>query len=353
MDSEKVTIIIPTYNEKENIKPIVKELSHYLQDQDFETVIVDDNSPDGTGEIAEELKKELPVQVIHRPTKLGLSSAVVAGLKIGRGEIVGVMDADGSHPPNIVPKLIKAVKEGANIAVASRYIPGGDVENWPLRRKIVSNIAVILARPLTKLKDPVSGYFFFKKNIITADISLKPRGYKILLEIIVKTNTNKFREVPYKFVNRRKGESKINSSIIYDYICQLSQLYFLKLRRFIKFCVVGSTGVFVNMFFLWFFTEIAGLFYVISSPIAVELAIINNFIWNNFWTFRQSKNKSQLLVKLGKFNIVSIGGLLINVGILLVLTEFFQLYYLISNLGGILVAMLWNYLANVNWTWRE
>lgn len=345
------TIIIPTYNEKENLEFIVKELTRHLQGEDFEIVIVDDNSPDGTGRIAEELKGKLPLRVIHRPVRLGLSSAIVAGLKVAEGAIVGVMDADGSHPPNLAPKLLDNVKRGSDLAIASRYVPGGSVENWSFGRKIISKIAVILAKPLTKIKDPVSGYFFFKKNIIE-DVSLEPRGYKILLEIIVRANIKKFVEVPYKFIDRQKGKSKFNSSIIRDYIYQVSQLYSLRFRRFMKFCMVGLSGVFVNMFFLWFFTEMAGLSYLVSSPIAVELAIINNFIWNNLWTFRESKNKSQILVKLGKFNIVSIGALLINISTLFMLTEFCQLHYLISNVGGILLATLWNYFINVSWTWR-
>lgn len=352
MKSKEVTVIIPTYNEKENIEQKVKKICHHLKRESFEIVVVDDNSPDGTGKIVEKLQKEFPIQIVHRPARSGLSSAVIAGVKIAKGEIVGVMDADESHPPNIVPELIKVVKQGAKIAVASRYIPGGGIENWPLRRKIMSRIATFLARPLTKLKDPVSGYFFFKKEIVE-NVNLKPRGYKILLEILVKADINQFCEIPYKFIDRQRGKSKISSNVVWDYISQIIRLYFLKLRRFMEFCIVGLSGVLVNMFFLWFFTEVVGLHYMLSSPAAVELAIINNFTWNHIWTFRKSKNKSHVLTRFGKFNVISIIGLFVNLLVLYSLTEFLGLYYLFSNLFGIVSAVLWNYFLNVNWTWRE
>lgn len=351
-EQQRITVIIPTYNEKESIKPRVEELSRYLCNEDFEIVIVDDNSSDGTGEIAESLGKELPIRIIHRSAKLGLASAVATGLRTARGEIVGVMDADGSHPSSLGPELIRVVKEGTDIAVGSRYTRGGRIKNWPLQRKIMSKIAVILAKPLTKLKDPMSGYFFFKKSIIRK-VNLKAKGYKILLDIMVRGNINKFYEVPYEFTDRQKGQSKIGLGVVCDYIYQLSQLYPLKLRRFMKYCIVGLSGVFINMFFLWFFTEILRLPYLIASPIAIELAIINNFSLNNCWTFKGNTNKSPVLIKLAKFNTISMGGLLVNMTILFMLTEFLQLYYLLSNLTAILAATLWNYLLNVSYTWQE
>jgi len=222
-----LSIIIPTYNEKENIENLVPKIFRYLRKMD-EVIIVDDKSPDGTGEVAEKLVKKYNVVPIHRKAKLGLSSAVIAGIRVAKGDYIGVMDADFSHPPQIIPNLLKELRRH-DIVIASRYIGGGGIVNWSKRRKVVSKGATYLARPLTNIKDPMSGFFFFRKGILSG-IALSPKGFKICLEVIVKTKSRK-KEIPYTFVDRLKGKSKMGKKEIWNYIIHLSRLYKYKITR--------------------------------------------------------------------------------------------------------------------------
>ncbi len=227
----KISIVTPTYNEKENIEKLVKNLFNDCHDYDVELIIVDDNSPDGTGNLADKLAEKNQIKVIHRAGKLGLSGAVIDGWKNASGQILGVIDADLSHPTNKLPELIEAIlKDDIDVAVCSRLIKGGGVEEWPFIRKAISWGATKLARPLTKVKDPMSGFFLFKKEVIE-DIELKPVGYKILLELLVKGKYKSFKEIPYIFLNRYVGSSKLGLKEHIDYLKHISRLYRYKFLK--------------------------------------------------------------------------------------------------------------------------
>jgi dolichol-phosphate mannosyltransferase len=218
-----VSIIIPTFNERGNIEKLIPEVFKSCKrlGTDIEIIIVDDNSPDGTGKLAEQLSKKYCVKVIHRKGKLGLASAVILGFSKSDTEIVGVMDADLSHPPEIIPKLIRPILEGqAECVVGSRYIPGGGVEVWPFHRKLISKMATLMAFPLTPVKDPMSGLFFIRRGALTG-IKLNAKGYKIGLEVLVKANYASVCEVPYVFRNRIVGKSKLTISEYLHYIRNL------------------------------------------------------------------------------------------------------------------------------------
>lgn len=228
-----ISVIIPTYNEKENIKNLIVEISNIFKKNKIkgEIIIVDDNSPDGTGKIAENLSKKYPVKVLHRKGKLGLSSAVVAGFKAAKGNILGVMDADFSHPPEIIPKLIKPIlDENIDFVIGSRHVKGGGMENWPLLRKIISKGATLLARTVTNVKDPMSGLFFLKKSVIK-NIKFDSKGFKICLEILVKGNYKTVNEVPYIFKDRRAGKSKLGAGEYFNYLITLMRLLKYKLAK--------------------------------------------------------------------------------------------------------------------------
>lgn len=228
-----LSIVVPTYNEKDGIPVLVREVFSVLRAASIEgeMVIVDDNSPDGTGQVAEELGREYPVQVVHRAGKLGLSSAVIDGFKVAKGDILGVMDADFSHDPKILPAMVKAVtEEGCEFVVGSRYIPGGGVKDWPFVRLFISKFAVMLARPLTPIRDITSGYFIFRKEIIEG-VTLNPIGFKICLEIAIKGRYNAWKEVPYTFINRVAGTSKMSRKEVVNYLVQLVDLWKFKTRR--------------------------------------------------------------------------------------------------------------------------
>jgi dolichol-phosphate mannosyltransferase len=227
----EVSIIIPTYNEAQNIEELVKKIANLGLES--EIIVVDDNSPDKTGKIAESLKKDYKnLKVIHR-TKKGLASAVVEGFRASKGETLGVLDADFSHPLNVIPNMLEPIKTGkAELVIGSRYIKGGKIEGWNLVRKITSKGAILLSRPLTGIKDSVSGFFFLKKEVIN-EIDFNPKGYKIGLEVIVKGKYDRVVEIPYTFTNRKSGTSKLGIVEYFNYILHISKLYRYKIGRLI------------------------------------------------------------------------------------------------------------------------
>ena len=219
----KISIVVPTYNEAENLENLVYGV--FELGLDLELIIVDDASPDGTGEIADGLRGKFPnLRVIHR-TERGLASAVVEGFTAAEGEILGVIDADFSHPLEAVPRVIAPISDGyADVSVGSRYVPGGEIHGWNWIRKLTSRGAILLARPLTRVKDPVSGFIFLRKEVLDG-VSLSPTGYKIGLEILVKSRYSRAVEIPYTFKNRDTGKSKLSIREYWNYIVHLTRLY--------------------------------------------------------------------------------------------------------------------------------
>ena len=234
MSLMKVSIIIPTYNEALNLPLLAEEIFGSIDKSriDAELIIVDDNSPDGTGRVAEELKNKYPVKVVHRAGKLGLGSAVIEGFKQSDRPYLGVMDADLSHDPAILNDLILSLESG-DIAMGGRFSEGSFVEDWKWRRKLLSNVGVFFARKLTGVGDPLSGYFFLNRNVISG-INLKTRGYKILLEILVKGKYGRVKELAYKFRIRKFSASKLNYTEYLLFFGQLFKYTFYKIYRWFK-----------------------------------------------------------------------------------------------------------------------
>ncbi|MFA5062255.1 MAG: glycosyltransferase [Patescibacteria group bacterium] len=208
----KVSIIIPTYNEAKNLPPLVEEIFSHIDRArvDLEIIFVDDNSPDGTGQVAEELAQKYPVKVVHRSGKLGLGSAVREGFSHSDRPLLGVMDADLSHDPAEIGKMIDLLND-YDLVLASRFQKGSVVEQWKWWRKIISRIGVGITYILTGVKDPLSGFFFLRRGVIEG-VELDTKGYKILLEILVKGNQKKVKEVPFRFRIRKFSTSKLDSS---------------------------------------------------------------------------------------------------------------------------------------------
>ncbi len=228
------SIVIPTYNEAGGIEKLLHALGSTFEASglDGEVIVVDDNSPDGTGAIVEQLARELPVRCLHRSGKLGLSSAVIEGWGIARSDSValGAMDADFSHDVKVLPQMVAALESGeCGLAIGSRYVPGGGITNWPKRRIIASRVACALARPLTNVKDVTSGFFLVRRDALDG-VRLDPIGFKIGLEVIAKAHYGKAIEVPYVFTDRVAGESKLNEREIFNYLKQLGRLYSARLR---------------------------------------------------------------------------------------------------------------------------
>lgn len=331
-----------------------------------EVLVVDDSSRDGTIQIVQEIATSNPaVRIIVREEDPGLSQSVVEGFSSANGDILLVIDADFSHPPSMIPDMYNTVCSGDDIVVGSRYIKGGGIEDWPWRRRIISLGATGLARILVpEVTDPVSGFFALKRSVISG-AHLRPRGYKILLEVLGRGNWSTVTELPFTFHDREAGESKLRMSTMTEYAAQVLSIALSALitrsghvysewMRLIKFSLVGLSGIVVNMGLLYLLTEYAGIYYLVSAVVAIELSILNNFILNDIWTFssRRLIHRYSWIKRLFAFHIIAAGGLLINLGVLYLLTEYSGIYYMIANLAGILVAFLWNFILNRHLTWK-
>ncbi len=373
------SLVIPTYLEAGNIHRIVRTLTSLLDESipgDYEIILVDDNSPDGTWEAALSMTSQFPqLQVMRRENERGLSSAVIRGWQNSRGRILGVIDGDLQHPPHILLQLLNTIETGADLAVASRHVDGGGVSSWSFMRRLLSRGAqllglLILPRVTGRVSDPMSGYFMVRRSSIE-NITFNPIGYKILLEVLGRGKIDEIAEVGYVFCERQDGESKVSWKHYLDYIRhllrlrfssdkveQLSQRWGFPIGRFIRFGLVGLTGVFVDMTILYLLSDPSTLALPLtrSKIIAGEIAIFNNFLWNDAWTFAdvatQQKGWHQRLKRFLKFNIICLAGLVINVLVLNVVFNLVISNRYIANLIAILVATVWNFWVNLKLSWR-
>jgi dolichol-phosphate mannosyltransferase len=367
-DPYDLTVIIPTFNEEQNVASIIEAVDEVLAKSGLhaEILVVDDNSTDRTIEIATRIAEEKEnVRLIVRMHDHGLSQSVVEGFEQARSDVCQVIDADFSHPPELIPRFYQAIVDGADIAIGSRYMKGGSIEQWPLKRRIISLGATGFGRILfPEITDPVSGFFAVRKKVVSG-APLTPRGYKILMEVLGKGRWRTAVEIPFVFRDREEGESKLKPKTMVEYLKQCADIASYSVSRregavwsewqkILSFGVVGFSGIVVNMGLLYLLTEYIGLYYLASAAIAIEVSILNNFFWNDVWTFRSTRNLKleKKLHRFASFQAVSMGGLLINMAILFFLTDIAGIYYLLANLVGILVAFAWNYGVNRHYTWR-
>jgi dolichol-phosphate mannosyltransferase len=374
----QVSIIIPTYNESRNIIGILKSIGENLpKNITAEAIVVDDNSPDLTGKIVEEYLKNVKkiagytMDIIHRTSKNGLSSAILSGVQRAKGDTIVVMDSDFSHPPQIIPKMIESLKKyQCDMVVASRYISGGKINGWTLKRKIMSKIATLIATKGlgVKTKDPMSGFFAFKKNILKG-INFDAIGYKILLEILVKKSGIAVKEIPYTFENRSFGSSKLDSSTVTDYFKSVWKLYKFgkseekdekrKSVRFIskasRFYTVGLSGFGVNyLISLLFAGGISDMWYLHANLIGIIASITTNFLLNKTWTFGDRDfSKKRTLKQYGKFVTFSSLGALVQLGMVFYFVDGYGLSYPVSLVFAVLTAAFGNYVLNKKYTFKE
>lgn len=374
--SVEFSLVIPTYNEQRNVEILVRRLCELLDEHipdRYELILVDDDSPDQTWALALALTSQFPqLRVMRRQQERGLSSAVIRGWQVAQGIILGVIDADLQHPPEVLVKLLMAVQSGADLAVASRHVDGGGVSEWSAMRRFLSRGAQMLGLLLLpgvvgRISDPMSGYFLVRRPAIAGPI-LNPAGYKILLEVVGRGQITSIAEVGYIFQERATGESKVTWRQYVDYIRHLLRLRLggrfsqwrrrFPLQRFIRFGLVGFSGVFVDMAILYLLHSAVGLPLTRSKILAAEAAIANNFIWNDAWTFsdisRQQQGWGPRLKRFLKFNLVCLSGLVLNVLILNIVYNliFRQHWPYLANLIAIAVVTLWNFWFNLKLSWR-
>jgi dolichol-phosphate mannosyltransferase len=362
------SLVLPTYKESQNIQSIVQILSELLDGVfpgQYELIVVDDNSPDLTWKVAQDLLPDYPqLRVMRREAEKGLSTAVIRGWQVARGRILGVIDADLQHPPEVLLQLLGEMQQGADLAVASRHVEGGGVSEWSAVRRFLSRGAqmlglMILPEVIGRLSDPMSGYFMVRRSAIVGKY-LSPVGYKILIEVAARGKIRWIAEAGYVFRERLAGESKVTWKQYVEYIQHLLRLRFSlwPVERFFRFGIVGFSGVFVDMGVLYLLSDPSTLALPLtrSKIMASELAIINNFLWNDFWTFgdiaRRQPGKRQRLKRLIKFNIICLAGLILNVLLLNLFFNVFGINRYVANLIAIAIVTVWNFWFNLKLSWR-
>jgi len=368
----KLTIVSPTYNEAENVAHLVREVHKVLSGLDYELLIADDDSPDRTWAVAEELAaNNLHVRVLRRTTNRGLSQAVIDGFLSSSSEYVGVIDADLQHDPSILPQMVAALDAGAQIAVGSRYVKGGGTGTWNAVRKFQSWVATELARRFlgVDLTDPMSGYFILpRREFDRIHKQLDGTGFKILLDIIARLAPSKVEEVPYTFRTRVAGESKLSSRVILQYLGQLWRLSSVSRYmsvRFVKFAIVGASGTLVNLCAFLAFAALFGVRDWRISAMATLIANLTNYIFNNAWTFVDRGHGGWSLVR-GYISYLgfSLVGLSASTLTFAGLTRFYGLnlyhsskeWYIVAlgfQLIAILIGTIFNYELNKRFTWRN
>ena len=359
------SLVIPTFKEAKNVAKIVEQLSNLLDEfllGDYELIVVDDNSPDGTWEIAQKLMPLYPqLRVMRRGDEKGLSTAVIRGWQAARGEVLGVIDADLQHPPELLEKLWGEIKRGGDMAIASRHVEGGGVSDWSVIRRFLSRGAqtmglIILPEVIGRVTDPMSGYFMVRRKCI-AGREMSPLGYKIQIEVLARGRVPWIGEVGYVFQERQEGESKVTSKQYVDYIRHLIRLRFSvgPVARFFRFGLVGFSGVFVDMTVFYILRTILGLGLTRSTILSAEVAVINNFLWNDFWTFgdisKRQPGKRQRLKRLLKFNIICLAGIVLQTLIVNLLFAIGINAY-VSKLIAIALVTVWNFWLNLKLSWR-
>lgn len=407
-----VSIVIPTYNEAENISRLIEAIKDNLPPGiSTEIIVVDDNSPDGTGKIVETYtqnnnsstkksplqrqdqeeqeqnvleingnKKNCSVKVINRKNRNGLIAAILQGISSSGGDYILVMDADFSHSPKNIPRMIEEVLHNPDqIVVASRYVKGSSIVGWPVKRKIISRCANIIARYVLRLcniTDPMSGFFAFRRHLIE-NVTIDTSGYKLLLELLVKVNggSTRVREIPYTFTDRQSGRSKMDNGVMIDYIKAVWHLYrygqkskqtteqnkekrksILFLSKAGRFFTIGASGLLVNYVISYLLSNgiLANLWYVQATVIGIICSITSNFFLNKAWTFEDRNFSARhTLRQYGLFFGMSSIGAALQLAILYFLVESADMKYEVSLILAVAIASMSNFLLNKKWTFRE
>ena len=344
-----VSVIVPTYREALNIPVLTERIARLRQEHglDLELLFMDDQSHDGSAEAV--ANAGLPwVRLVERTGPRGLSQAVVDGLKLASKDVVVVMDCDLSHPPETIPEMLNLLGAGREFVLGSRYVAGGTTDDdWGFMRWLNSRVATLLARPLTSLVDPMSGFLAMWRKQIPFS-ALNPTGYKIALELIVKSNVSRATEVPIHFTDRKLGTSKLTLKQQLLYLQHLRRLYMFKFAtglEMLHFALVGTSGVLVNLLVLTLLTAL-GMGVKLSVALAIGVSIVSNFLLNRRLTFWYARDRNVWRQFAGFVGACTLGAAMNYACTLYVLKLFPNLMLQVASLAGVLVGLVFNFLAN-------
>jgi dolichol-phosphate mannosyltransferase len=359
--SYQLSIVVPTLNEVGNIEILCHKISTALQEISWEIIFVDDNSTDGTKELLEKISSEYQhIRAIHRIGRKGLSSACIEGILASTAPVAAVMDADLQHDETLLPLMYaKFADASLDIAVASRFVSGADRGDFPAKRELISNTGNLLSRMIVKarLTDPLSGFFMLRKDLfLELSPQLYGKGFKILLDIFASARRPlQFSEIPLKFGARHSGKSKLDINVALEFIGLLFHKLFGKVIpiRFIRFCLVGLTGLGIHLAVLALFQLLLNIQFIGPQTIATYIAMTSNYFLNNHFTYNDKKRHGKrLLWGLLSFYLVCSIGALLNVGLAELLYQK-NLHWAIAGTAGALIGAVWNYVLSSLVTWRK
>ena len=363
----KICFVLPTYNEEENIENIIQQILKEEKNQSkhtFSILVVDDNSTDETQTIVQRyISLNSKVHLVTGQKK-GLGDAYKRGFKFAlndlKADLIFQMDSDGQHDTSLIPHFVSYIEEGKDVVIGSRFIDGGTTPDFSFSRLLMSKVGNLLVRyvgGITQVKDCTSGYRAIRASYLKElDFSyLSTRGYSFQSSLIcdLAWRGADISEIPIEFSSRQGGDSKLALRDQIEFLLNIPRLGFRNLEDFIKYSLVGVSGVFVNLGLYLFLTRYYEISEVVAPLIAIESALISNFILNNFWTFGKRITQSRIRVKFVKFHLVSGFSALINYSAFIALFLVFGLYDILANLIGIGLAAIVNYLINSNWTWKD
>jgi dolichol-phosphate mannosyltransferase len=357
-----ISIVVPTYKEAENLVALCKSLDEVMAQTElsYELLIVDDQSPDDTVAIAKTLAEQYPLRLIQPDGReRDLSLSVLDGLREAASDVVVVMDADLSHPVEKVPELVGILAGSDKIFVAgSRYVAGGQFDGgWSFWRFLNSWFATLLALPLTRCSDPMTGFFAIRKQDLPDLEKLRPIGYKIALELMVRGEFGNIKEVPIAFKDRAAGDSKMNLRQQLNYIRHLRRLYLYKFRgwaEFIHYGAVGASGFIIDIFF-YYALQLFGIEHRVARALSFWPAVSWNWALNRVTTFGERERRPRAR-QWAEFVATSLVGFSMNWGIYALLTAkvaFFDEYKILALISGIIGASVFNFTASTLFVYSE
>jgi dolichol-phosphate mannosyltransferase len=355
----ELTIVVPSFNEIDNVEPLISRLEAALEGIEWEVIYVDDDSPDGTANKVRELgRTNSRVRCMQRIGRRGLSTAVIEGMLASSAPYLAVIDADMQHDEKLLPLMLTTLKSAElDIVVGSRYVAGGTIADWDKGRAAISNIATRLARVLgtAALADPMSGFFMLHRSAFECAMRrLSGQGFKILLDLFASTPAPyRFKELPYVFGERVHGESKLDSLVVWEYLMLLLDKLIGRWVpvRFVLFAGVGGLGVIVHLATLRL--ALISLSFPLAQTVATVGAMTSNFLVNNILTYRDQRLRGlKLAVGLLSFYAICSIGAAANVGVASAVFEQRHSWWL-AGLAGSAVGVVWNYAVSSVFTWRR
>ena len=357
----ELTVVVPTYNERENVGPLIELLTTALAGIDWEVIFVDDDSRDDTAAAVREIAERDPrVRCVQRIGRRGLSTACIEGVLASASPYVAVMDADLQHDERLLPRMLETLKrEPYDIVVGSRYVAGGGVGDWSRRRAEISALATRLSRFIckTEIADPMSGFFMMRRDMFERAVrGLSGQGFKILLDLLASSpQPVRLKELAFEFRQRRHGESKLDTLVAWEFGMLISDklIGHLVPVRFALFAFIGVIGLGVHLAVLWASLALIGLAFAAAQAVATLVAMTSNFFLNNLFTYRDQRLRGlRLLRGLVSFYLICAIGAVANVGIAAyVFTADYRWW--LAGIAGAVVGSVWNYAVSSVFTWKR